>query len=462
MDNLLQRAELQPAAPQSSGVDWWAETTHSEASAPEAMPQTSPEPAGFATALRSGTIEDTAAKIRLFSQKRYPNQPDEERIARYGIHDGRITYRDDDGKVYFELGTPGRVAAGTAEYAPSIAGGLAFGAMGPPGWIGAAGMAAVGSAGGLAARKIAGEIQGDDQTVAGNVADLGIEAALGAGGVKVGEAIGKRIVDRRAVRDLPKLSDASAQHLDSIARGQGITLTPAELTNLGSLIQQQSMLGQGADEAADTLRGFYGDRAGKIVNVIDDFIGATPGPHATGKLAADSGEEIIDTATRARTEAVRPEYLRLMRSGVALPRAQAAKLRTMMDIDDPYIAQLIKRAKTDPLWVAADGVNITKLPDTSLAVIDRAKKLLDHEINVATSRGGREAEVAMLMQRKDKLVGLADDAFPEYAAVRAKYEGMSPEIDVLRQSAIGVVSKYKGTQLEKAASTLVNTRADPA
>lgn len=453
-------ASAESSAP--SSVDWWSEVS-TGASEPEPVtdPQPSPNPAGLWTAFRSGAVEDPAAKRRLFAATRFPHLTAAERESRYGEVGGRVFYIGDDGKPYLELSGPGRFASGVAEYGPAIAGGAALSLAAPPAGLAAVGAAALGAAGGLAYRKVAGEVQGDDQDALGNMADMATEGALSGAGTGIGLAVGKHLVDRRALRDLPRLSESAVQKLDDLARSRGITLTPAELTNLGSLIQQQTMLGQGADEASDTLRAFYGERGDKLLDVIDSFIGSTPGPHTTGQMASEASQGIIDTATGARTAAVRPEYLRLMHSGVELPRDHAARLQAMV-MDDPYIGQVLKRVKSDPLWVSADDINITRLPDTSLAVLDRAKKLIDHEIDIASSRGGREAEVAMLMRRKEKLLSITDNAFPDYAAVRAKFEGMSPEIDELQRSTLGVVSKYKGTHLESAAGTLVNTRSDPA
>lgn len=444
-------------------IDWWSEMT-TEPSETDAPPVTSPEPAGMWDSFRSGMIEDPRVRHSVYAAQRFPDMPERDRLALYGEINGRTVYRDpSDGRLYYELGGKERVAKWLGENALPIAGGMIGAAAVPTGGVaaavGAPGLAALGAAGGMGYRKVGGELQGDNQDALDNVGDMATEAAWNAAGTAAGQAIGKHIVGRRAARDLSRFNADDAARLAKLAEARGILITPAEATKLGSLVQQQSALGQGMDEAADTLRQFYGNRTEAMLAAIDDFIGTTPGPAETGRMASRASGEIIDDAVRARSEAARPLYESVVRPDNVVPTIegtmQGPRATAIGELlDDPFFAGQVKAIKGNPLYRMGD------LDDASLPVLDMVKRRLDDAIETA-ARAGERNKVRLLEQRRVALLKATDAAFPDYPAARDAFAGRSPAVDALRESALGIVEKLQGTQLEKAASVLISTRADP-
>lgn len=410
-----------------------------------------PDPAGMIDAARFATIEDPQVRIQKFAESRFPDEPPEVREGRYRVVDGDVVYRGPDGKIYPEISGPGATIADFAgkSFLP-MAGAILGTMMGGP-----VGGAALGM-GGLGWTKTAGLAQGDRQDSDKNAKDILLQGAVDYAVPAAGGKIVEKFANRRAARDVISFDRAATQRLMDSARRHGVTLTPAEASNLGSLINQQTRYGRGMDEAGDVMKKFYGDRAEQVAAAVEDFIGTTPGKMATGEAATKTASGIIRGAEKARSKAVAPTYKALMQSdGAMVPRVEF-----MQDLsEDTYLGEVIKKVKSDPKWMTSDGVNISKLPENHLAVIDRAKKYLDSEMK-GLQKG--DPLMAMLQDRKRTLLSHADAAFPEYKAIRAQYAGMSPEVDALKEGLIGQVAKLKGTKVDKASRVFLDESADPA
>lgn len=396
----------------------------------------SPEPAGIVTSLRTGAIEDPDARIRALAAERFPNERNPER--RYGLVDGEIVYRGDDGSFYREQGTGGKVASWAGENLPAMLGAGVGAAMGgPPG-------AALGGATGEAVRKMAGEAQGDEQTVMGNVVDIGAEAAFDWAGAKVGDMVGKHIVNRRVVRDLPRFNAANSKQLQKLAQARGIILTPAEASNLGSLIQRQSMLNMGADEAGDLMRQFYGNRAAQVQNVIDDFIGKTPPAQVAGRSAREVGAQVIDDAAAARETATRAGYRMLDKAN---PRI-GEKAFTALEEDD-LVRGYVDKVVSDPKFAAMDQ------PRDSFKVVDRAQKLMADE-SAALKKAGRKYEARVLEGKRQELVRTMEAVVPGYRDIRRTFAEQSRFVEDAEKGIEGVLAGLKDTRLRKAADILLS------
>lgn len=455
--------------PEVGSVDWWSTvnaahggqfsgTFETPSGLPHGVPKLmdSEEPTGLATAFRVGMIEDPEARTRALAEARFPGDP---RAAdRYGTVGGEEVFIGDDGSLRREMGTGGKVAAWLGENLPAGVG-ATVGAMmgGPPG-------AALGGAAGEALRKIGGEIQGDEQTVGGNVRDLATEAAFDWAGAKVGDLVGKQVVERRVVRDLPRFDDAATKRLQKLAGKRGIVLTPAEASNLGSLIQRQSMLGMGADDAADTLRQFYGKRADRVKQVIDDFIGATPPAEVAGRSARDVGKQAIADAEAARETATRASYRMLDRANPAIPRApdnlsglSNARGDSFDAIEaDDLIAGYLDKAQKSPLY------GLGKTPRNSFRVVDRAQKLM-RDAAEAAQRKGENFEAAAIEGKRQDLLRVMEKTIPGYRDTRRAFAEQSKFVEQAEQGIEGVLAGLKDTRLRKAADMLLSpANADPA
>lgn len=119
-----------------------------------------------------------------------------------------------------------------------------------------------------------------------------------------------------------------------------------------------------------------------------------------------------------RTTKTRPTY----ESVVNNPQNLIPDEKFAAVANDPYIKSAIKTVKKSNLYGLAD------FPNNSMPVIDAAKKEIDDMIGVA-QRAGRKNEARLLIGKKEALVGVADEAFPDYAKVREVWSDFAGVID---------------------------------
>lgn len=424
---------LPPLAPQQQ-----AEARASGVMPPEASTiYENPDPAGPVDAFRFSMIEDPRVRISKFAAERFPNEPPEVRERRYGIVDGEVVFRGTDGRVYSE--TSGNVA-GVSSMAGRhllpitglVLGALSGGTMAPLG-------AALGAGGGLGYRKVAGLAQGDVQDPSENIEDMKMESLLALAGGTGGSATARRVGNRRAVRDVARYQASDADQLIAAARNHGITLTPAEASNLGSLINQQTRLGTGMDEAGDILRQFYGERAGAISRAVDDYLGKTPPAARAGLTAREVAGQSIDDATAAVSSGTRNAYQTVARPGNLVDE------RRFMEIDaDPLISKYINMVKESPEYGLMDA------PRNSAAVIDMAGKLMREEADKLVNATGGKAGVTegALRSGRQRLLGFLEESYPSYNWARNTQRAMrETHLDPLTQGVEGVIARTKDTSL---------------
>lgn len=156
--------------------------------------------------------------------------------------------------------------------------------------------------------------------------------------------------------------------------------------------------------------------AGESSQIADDFISRRlAGRGDRLRAAADNlapSANITakaDALTAQATNASRPLYEKAVNPSQLIPDEQFSALAA-----DPYLKTVLDKVQKDKLMGMAD------LPRNSMPVIDAAKKQIDDMISVA-KRAGENNKVRLLTGKKDMLVTVADDAFPEYAAAREAY-----------------------------------------
>lgn len=149
-----------------------------------------------------------------------------------------------------------------------------------------------------------------------------------------------------------------------------------------------------------------GGQASRITQNLDEMV---PGQYTAAERRA------LETA---RSNKARPTYESVVNNSENLiPDDQFAPIAA-----DPYIKGVIRRVKANKLFGMAD------LPDNSMPVLDATKKQLDDMIGAA-QRAGRKNEARLLMEKKEALVGVADEAFPDYKSVREVWSDFSGVID---------------------------------
>lgn len=391
--------------------------------------------AGVLTAMGAGTIEDKDALIDYFARNRFPDDPKAK--DRYGFHNGDVVFVDDDGKLQRETAGGTEFAKAVGEFGLQAIGGIA-GAFGGPLASG------VGAAGGLAWRKNIGRGLGDKQTALGNSVDIAVEGVLSAAGAKAGDVFAKGVVNRRVASDLSRYDDALTREIIDKGKSLGIEVTPAEASNLGSLIRQQTRMTGGFDEAGDILRDFYTKRAGQEAAAIDDFIGKTPNASVAGGKAREVAAQTIDDAYAARSTAAGPLYKTGVADDILVPDEILMRIE-----NDPLIAQHIARIRGNPEFGLED-VN-----PRSTRFLDELKKSLDaraKQLKIA----GEDYRAGQVSDAAKRVRELTDDIYPVYGEARSAFASQSPEIQALEEGVEGVIARMRDPSLRRVAKTVFN------
>lgn len=414
------------------------------------IPQEPRRSPGFDVSSGAGVIDDPTQRLEFLSEQTGIA------LDRLGYDGrGRAVYRDDAGQLRYLMDTPDRLAQFAGGSALPIAGGMAGMVAGGPGG------AALGAAAGEGVERLMANALGEVQPpvfpntlenyrrfgpFGGAVADvvggpdtgsnamkMAYEAILAYAGAKVGDIIGRKAVDRKVVRDLPRMNEAEARRLIAIAKRHGIDLTPAEATNLGSLKHQQTTIGMGSDEGADILQRWYGERSGQVARALDEWIGAPPHVDVAGAQARTVAGQAIDDAKAARTAASRPYYRMADRQTAPLPERPWADLEA-----DPVIAKYIDRVHTEPLWRLQDA------PRNSVATVDAAAKAM-REDALKLPQGSYER--GTLEGLRKRLLGFMERQVPVYREGRTQFARASDPVNVLEEGLEGVIARTKDTAL---------------
>lgn len=238
------------------------------------------ETADFPALVEEGFFSEIPNKIMVFAKHRFPEMPLQEAIKRYSVtEDGQIVYKDDNGKWKKEVGEilAGDYKAGAlnlasaipsygVQYAAEMAGaaegarrGAKRGTTLPQkvvyGGIGAvAGAGTAGAAGSTARQLLAQEAFGEisepfsPEELAEDTAIAVIGELTGQIGTPLLKYIFKKgksaLLGGDVGIDIDALLSIDVSKLQAAAREMGIELDPAELTNLGELIQLRRMLAQ--------------------------------------------------------------------------------------------------------------------------------------------------------------------------------------------------------------------------
>jgi len=388
--------------------------------------------------VKQGAVDDFDTKIKRYATIRFPK--DKNAVDRYGVVDGNIVYYDEEsGALKREEDILGKATEFISRIAPATAGGIVGGLTGGPGG------AALGGAGGEAWRKNAGFALGDPQTVLGNVTDIGVEGVLNAAGWKIGEMGGTKIMNRKAVSDLEKFDRPQTIAIIAKSKDMGIDLTPAEASNLGSLISQQTRLGMSFDDAGDIIKKFYQERVGQVDDAVSSFVGKPPPSSVVGERSREVGKQYVDDAYAARESAAGPMYS-MARNKNLIPEKEFMQFET-----DDYIRGMIDKSVSDPKYGLMDT------PRNSLEVIDQTKKLIDDEIGELV-RKGRSNEVRILTQKKNQMLDLANKKFPGYKDARDMFAGQTPQIKEAESSLLGQISKIGDERLSTVTNKILGSK----
>lgn len=169
--------------------------------------------------------------------------------------------------------------------------------------------------------------------------------------------------------------------------------------------QLDELLVRRQEGVRDAMNVLQGGQAGRITRGVDDLV---PG----GFTAQDRAGLVAQ-----RGAAARKPYEIVNDPNSLIPQEALAPV-----LADDFMADIFARVQGNKLY------GLKGAPPNQLAVVDAVKKELDDAISAA-QRAGRNNEARLLMQRKDALVSVADEAFPEYAQAREVWRNFSDVLD---------------------------------
>lgn len=246
---------------------------------------------------------------------------------------------------------------------------------------------------------------------------LGLGLAAPAAGMAIGKAvepIGRWVrPPSRAQSAIARA--ASADGVDDIATKLADLGDNAMVMDLGPNLQRQAgALASLPGEAQQTIRSAVSQRqaqaGSRIASSLDEAIGQNVDTIA-----------LADDIIAKRSAASAPLYEAAY--GKTVPFTK--ELETLLK--RPSMDRALKKAQE---LAADEGIAWKPTPD--VRQLDLTKRALDDVISAA-KRAGSNNEARILQQQKDMLVGMIDDAVPEYAAARKAFSGPSSVLDALEE-----------------------------
>tara|TARA_R110000868_G_scaffold107984_1_gene295088 strand:+ start:20 stop:2200 length:2181 start_codon:yes stop_codon:yes gene_type:complete len=245
----------------------------------------------------------------------YPNERPELAMQRFGTTaEGRAFHRGDDGKMYEVQPSKGwgrlaNAGEGVGSALPAVTGAVAGIAAMPFGGVASIPAAGIGAYGGEVGRQAIGDV-----LIGGPHSGYSRSNALKEGVVgMVGQGIGVGLNRWAARRAAPDIRDYDLQAtIDLLDKAEriGVRLTPAEATNMTSLIGEQKRL-QSSPRAANKINKFAEERSGEVTGAWDRFlysVGRSRDAGELGRSAKGIATDVLGDAQAARTAAVDPFY----------------------------------------------------------------------------------------------------------------------------------------------------------
>lgn len=493
-DPLAQQPSTQPTSAVNATGAW--KKSFYDTSIPEVQFGEADRSAEFGTLVKTGFIDDPQTKIKVFAQQRGISP------ERYRIIDNEIYYQALDGKFYKEspegfLGGAKEFAAGLVSDIPGIAlgtagaiGGAALGAPGGPAGVatGAIAGSGAGSAAGEAVRQeIASNVFGQPRDWENYSKQIAQSFLIGAAGEGVGRLIGRGVQafkERGAVSDVAKLNIEAANRLAKLSQEKGIQLTPAEMSGLKSLINQQWLLSN-LPQSSDTIEAFLKNRNTDVQRAMYDFfdtLSKNASPYEGFIKGAKTVDERLMMLKEARKEASQKFYQASYPE--MLPKEVVSELNA-----DPLIAKALKTVKSEPVWnrsmratvrsikdqnvnqvkeMASLGViprkeaekTVKEIPDNALGWYDLAKRQLNDKSD-ALRIAGNNAEASQYEQAAKTLTERIDAVSPNYKQARNEFARLSKPINELEESIVGGFVAADSQQAQRMGKVLFGPNSSP-
>lgn len=436
----------------------------------------SPQQVGFGTMLETGIVDDPGTQMDILS-KRMGIPRD-----RFGIAEGQIVYRGDDGILYPAMPggrTPGgykKLGANMVAHSPEIILGTTGAAAGPWG-------AALGAIGGAGIRKGLGaalydepqEIWGEGKlpdldsnigrmAVAGGTAALG-EKYLGGGIIRGHDAVLGRKgaqLTKAAGRGRERINLPEVLEIEMLGKKHGIDLTTPQTTRSAELVSRFNMLGD-YPETADRVFGIRKKQFDQINNAIGEYLDTiappTTTPGGAGRRAVEAATEAVGAPRKAATKASQKYYDEAKQIRGVDIGSTVEKVDALMDVAPrgsaerrslQKIRNMITRQEKD-----ASG-NLIDVPEDRIASLDKIKKeingMWEKDPKTAPDKEAQGSINAVL----DDMLTSVDEQVPVYKQARDAYSSKMKDLgaEELQKTKLGQVAKLEGDKAEKAAHVL--------
>ena len=448
----------------------------------------SEQPASFSTIARASFANTVPGQVAIFAQARFPNEPLERALSRYGIQDNRIFYVDDDGRQYFEniplsnIGqqptVAGKVGAALREIPETLASAtgpiLQSAAALPAALIGSPAVgiptAAVLSGGAELGKQALGQQFGSGENI--NPLNVAIETGLGAGGQAVGDLASMAINRGRFATDVnqlkgpapegaltdPSMSMTRGELSQRIAQGSerfDVPTTMAEQTRLPSLVTRQKVL-MSRPEAAELLDEFYEIRNDKVRDALYkqfDIISPMTDASAARVTGARGADLVIESEKQALRLQARPLYQEAEQvTGIdikpLIDEVNEMMLTAKSTLQGP-LTKALKDLQVDvPVSFKGGKVQTKRVADDSLIGLDDAQKSIYDSIQKL--KGSNKPNAAGKMDKiHKKLIDILENSSDAYKQARAIYAEDKPKITALTESQVGQAAKLgqKGKEI---------------
>jgi hypothetical protein len=364
-------------------------------------------------------------------------------------------YQADDGKYYAEV--PGLFkkpmtslmykAPDVAEAIPSVIAGLSTVPMlmtGLPGALGSAAITGgVSSLANAARQGVAGLLAGEERPL--DIPQVATSGLLDAATQMI-PAGRLAMYNRRVATDINKLDPQATQELARLAQERGITLTPAELTNLSSLKAQQKVLSN-IPESGDTLAKFYEKRyTQQIQPAVDDFlstISRVDDPMTAGFRGQKALKDQLDSLKLARETETAPLYEAAFASSVPVDiKPVVAQLDGMLNIAKGDEKRALERIKAnlyrEKTTLDADGNEVvSKVLEDRLPALQRVKFDIDAMLKGDAAGSMDQVVLRDLGKIKDDLLARMGKDNPAYLDANAAFEIASAPINKFMERRTG-------------------------
>jgi chorismate mutase len=442
-------------------------------------PTSDPErQAGPATQAGASLPTNIEARINYFARRRFPDKSPEKARAHYGVDRGRIFYVQ-DGKAHYEepqatdimrdfpRGAANYLASGTGPAIP-LTGGIVGGVttMGFGGGI--PGATAGAYAADVGRQKLAKAVTGDESGY--DPLQSLYEGLMAATGQSLGR-LAIMFSNRKLASDFKRIASADAQaairKLIKAAEDEGIILTPAEKTNLSSLVTQERWLA-GQPRSGDTMRLFRARReeeqiAPSIARHLDEV-----SPQTSRELGEEhlirGATDVQKYAQRARRDAVKKLYDKAYDSAppidVSKPLSvvddlmarapEGSELRAALQKARQLMTQHVEKEIIDPATMQV-VTSADQQPQTSLELLHQALREVKKMTRSADGTVSRDMKKIHGVLRT-----ILEKQSPAFKFAQAVYKRASAPVEALAESATGTVARLEGLAVTRAPKTIFN------